>query len=341
MTDIESIDFEEDNNFKPEDSFTKRINELSSNLIILEKEIINKRKEFEAVSVQGVTGNPQITTRNLTFLSEIEQFIKKLNDERSKLISPLEQIVRENTVKIRNIEDCEVFQNVMFSLYRQLELCNAIILSEIENQYFIKIKEDAEKTIGELKGRELQLNQKINEVNVQISQTQEILEQTKNIKIHEYYELAAEENQKNADFNKAIFIMIILLALTIVWFSLVTKGYFGLEEYDYYFFKGSLVLTSITLITFFLKQSVKYQKIADQCKQTKLELEAFPSYVANLSQEDPLIADLRKGLAMKYFGRDVDNKSNDETSNILQDQMKNTTEMVKAAMELIKKAGDK
>lgn len=42
---------------------------------------------------------------------------------------------------------------------------------------------------------------------------------------------------------------------------------------------------------------------------------------------------------MKYFGRDVDNKSNGETSNILQDQMKNTTEMVKAAMEVIKKSG--
>ena len=51
------------------------------------------------------------------------------------------------------------------------------------------------------------------------------------------------------------------LSLTIIWFSLVTKGYFGLSGYDYYFFKGSLVLTSITLITYFLKQSVKYQKL--------------------------------------------------------------------------------
>lgn len=339
MRDLESIDFEEDNNFKPEDSYKKRINELSINLKKLIVEISNKRKEFESLSVQGVEGNPRISRRNLLYLSEISNYIKEVSNERSKLISRLEQLVRESLIEIINIEDVNTFHAFMLNLYRQIELINIIVENERENKNILKIKEDAQKTIGELKGRELQLNQKINEVNVQISQTQQLLEQTKNLKIHEYYQMAAEDNQKNADLNKAIFIMIILLALTMIWFSLVTKGYFGLEGYDYYFFKGSLVLTSITLITYFLKQSVKYQKFADQCKQTKLELEAFPSYVANLSQEDPLITDLRKELAMKYFGRDVDNKSNDETSNILQDQMKNTTEMVKAAMELIKKSG--
>jgi len=340
VKDIESVNFEEDNNLKSEDTFTKRINELSINLKKLIEEISSKRKDFESPLEAG-TGNSRIAKRNLLYLSEIANYIQEVSNERSKLIDYLEQLVRENLNKIVNIQDSNNFNTFIYNLYKQIELINIIIENEREKENIIKIKEDAQYTISELRGREMQLNQKINEVNIQISQTQQILEQTKNLKIHEYYQMAAEDNQKNADLNKAIFIMIILLALTMIWFSLVTKGYFGLEGYDYYFFKGSLVLTSITLITYFLKQSVKYQKIADQCKQTKLELEAFPSYVANLSQEDPLIADLRKELAMKYFGRDVDNKSNDETSNILQDQMKNTTEMVKAAMEVIKKSGDK
>lgn len=339
MKDIESVNFEEDNNLKSEDDFTKRINELSISLKKLIVEISNKRKEFE-ITFEKDIALPRILNRSLHYLSEIDTYIGGLKDGRSKLLNPLDQLIRDSLLKIYKLENSDEFNTFMYDLYRKIELCNTIVTSELENKYFFKIKEDAEKTIGELKGRELQLNQKINDVNVQISKTQQLLEQTKNFKIHEYYQLAAEDNQKNADFNKAIFIMIILLALTMIWFSLVTKGYFGLEGYDYYFFKGSLVLTSITLITYFLKQSVKYQKMADQCKQTKLELEAFPSYVANLSNEDPLVADLRKELAMKYFGRDIDNKSNDETSNILQDQMKNTTEMVKAAMEVLKKSGN-
>lgn len=212
-------------------------------------------------------------------------------------------------------------------------MVQAFVSRDIQKEEFLAYKEDTERTVAALKERELELIKSIEEVKI-------VFEQTKNLKIHDYYELAAKENQNKSDINRSLFIALIFLSLTVIWFSLVTKGYFGLTGYDYYFFKGSLVLTSITLITYFLKQSVKYQKMADQCKQTKLELEAFPSYVANLSNEDPLVADLRKELAMKYFGREVDNKSNDETSNILQDQMKNTTEMVKAAMEVIKKSGN-
>lgn len=222
--------------------------------------------------------------------------------------------------------------NFLRDIIHNVNMVQAFISRDIQKEEFLAYKEDTDRTVAALKERELELIKSIEEVKV-------VFEQTKNLKIHDYYELAAKENQSKSDINRTFFIFLIILSLTIIWFSMVTKGYFGLSGYDYYFFKGSLVLTSVTLITYFLKQSVKYQKMADQCKQTKLELEAFPSYVANLSNEDPLVADFRKELAMKYFGRDVDNKSNDETSNILQDQMKNTTEMVKATVEVLKKSG--
>jgi hypothetical protein len=183
------------------------------------------------------------------------------------------------------------------------------------------------------------VDKKIDYLDGSIKSINELKEKIKNKDTHDIYDSAANENQTRADNSRMAFIILIIFSIVVVWFCSVTKTYFGLKDYDYWFFKGTLILTSVTLITYFLKQSVKYQKIADQCRQTKMELEAFPSFVASFTTEDPQIIEIRKELALKYFGRELDNKTNDETSNILQDQMKNTTEMVKAAMEVLKKSG--
>lgn len=169
-----------------------------------------------------------------------------------------------------------------------------------------------------------------------IKNVSELKEKIKNLSTHDIYEQAAVENQKKSDNFRMAFILLIMLSIVLVWFCSITQSYFGLKDYNYWFFKGTLVLTSITLITYFLKESVKYQKMADQCKQTKLELEAFPSFVASFTTEDPKIIEIRRELALKYFGRDLINNDKAEASNVLTDQMKNTTELVKATTEAIK-----
>lgn len=333
MKDIDSVNFEEDNNLEPEDSFKKRINELSDNLTKLIEEIKNKRIEFNILSENEIAA-PRIINRSLNYLSQIKNYVTGVTDVRNKLLNPLDQLARESLFKIKGEMNYDSFNSFMYNLYRQIELINVIVEIEREKEYLSEFNEQNKNIINDYRIKEHQFNQKFNEVNL-------LLEKTKNKKIHEYYENAATINQKRANFNKWTFILIILLSLILMWLFIVKRVYFGLtDDKDYYIFKGGLILTSITLITYFLKQSVKYQKVADQCKQTQLELEAFPDYVSNLSNEDPMVAELRKQLALKYFGRDVDNKTNDETSNILQDQMKNTTEMVKAAMEVIKKSGN-
>ncbi|MFP0859324.1 hypothetical protein ACLDYQ_19080 [Acinetobacter baumannii] len=47
-------------------------------------------------------------------------------------------------------------------------------------------------------------------------------------------------------------------------------------------------------------------------------------------------ASVRKELALKYFGREVDGAAHKDMSNLITDQMKSTTEMVKATTEAIK-----
>lgn len=298
---------------------------------IIKKILINKRDSV-SVPLDRVEQFTKLFDRLENSFSTLEMSLKSLKNESDFIKNEGTRLAVESTQIIRNVTSWGELLKCLREVNHKVNMFQIIVSRDIQNEEFLAYKKDAEQTVEALKKREHDLVKSIEEVKT-------IFEQTKNLKIHDYYDLAAKENQDKSDVNRVLFIFLIFLSLTVIWFSLVTKGYFGLSGYDYYFFKGSLVLTSITLITYFLKQSVKYQKMADQCKQTKLELEAFPSYVANLSNEDPLVADLRKELAMKYFGRDIDNKSNDETSNILQDQMKNTTEMVKAAMEVIKKSG--
>ncbi|MDC5358575.1 hypothetical protein NRA39_10320 [Acinetobacter baumannii] len=323
-----SVEGKEENN----ENFNRSRNRLRAGLYKLSDQIVEKSKEVE-IPLDNISSTNRRVDNVVESINLIGGLLRKLKRENRLVVKEITALLVNSIDQLKTIDNWQGFNRFLLTLNSDLRLHQIVVEREIQSEEFLNYKEENEQTVLNLKIREKELKDYIENVKT-------IVEQTKNVKIHDYYDLAAKENQDKSDINRVLFIFLIFLSLTVIWFSLVTKGYFGLSGYDYYFFKGSLVLTSITLITYFLKQSVKYQKMADQCKQTKLELEAFPSYVANLSNEDPLVADLRKELAMKYFGRDVDNKSNDETSNILQDQMKNTTEMVKAAMEVLKKSGN-
>ncbi|MFK8987235.1 hypothetical protein [Acinetobacter seifertii] len=103
---------------------------------------------------------------------------------------------------------------------------------------------------------------------------------------------------------------------------------------EFWAVKISLLLVGITLISYFLKQSAHYQKLADQNYQTQVELQAYPSFMESIPTEEA--ASVRKELALKYFGREVDGAAHKDMSNLISDQMKSTTEMVKATTEAIK-----
>ncbi|TCB81667.1 hypothetical protein [Acinetobacter sp. ANC 4173] len=180
------------------------------------------------------------------------------------------------------------------------------------------------------------LNKKIELQNESIQNFNQLIEKEKNTNTHDIYDLAVKKYSDRSYGYRVVFLVLIVLVVILVWFSAVLKKSLGLDQYDYWFFKITLAITSVTLITFYLKLSTKYQNIADQCEQTKLELEAFPSFVASFSTEDPKIVEIRKELALKYFGRDLLNNDKGETSNIITDQMKNTTELVKATTEAVK-----
>lgn len=107
-----------------------------------------------------------------------------------------------------------------------------------------------------------------------------------------------------------------------------------LSNTEFWVVKLSIIAVGITLISYFLKQSSHYQRLADQNYQTQIELQAYPSFMESIPTEEA--ASVRKELALKYFGREIDGTAHKDMSNLISDQMKSTTDMVKATTEAIK-----
>lgn len=156
----------------------------------------------------------------------------------------------------------------------------------------------------------------------------------KNIRTQDYYDTAKEEFLKKSKKYRNTFLVILILALMIAMVSVLAEPRFFLDKFDYWFLKISSILVSITIITYFLKQSIHYQKFADQANQTGLEIRAFPTFIAGADKETE--SEIRKQLALKYFGREIDGAAHKDMSNLISDQMKSTTDMVKATTEAIK-----
>ncbi|WP_353170845.1 hypothetical protein [Acinetobacter rudis] len=103
---------------------------------------------------------------------------------------------------------------------------------------------------------------------------------------------------------------------------------------EFWAIKISVILVGITLISYFLKQSSHYQRLADQSHQTQTELLAYPDFMSSVSPEQS--SAIKMELALKYFGRELDGSPHKDMSNLISDQMKNATELVKASAEMIK-----
>ncbi|WP_228129596.1 hypothetical protein [Acinetobacter dispersus] len=91
---------------------------------------------------------------------------------------------------------------------------------------------------------------------------------------------------------------------------------------------------AITLITLFLRRSSHAKKLQDQAYQTHVEISAFPIHIRSLKDEDK--DELVKELALKYFGKKLDQSQNDKIGDLLQDHIRAGTDFVRASAEMVK-----
>lgn len=158
------------------------------------------------------------------------------------------------------------------------------------------------------------------------------------------YDLAVKKYRKTEWAYKILFLILIIGLFIYSLFLWDSQSFINiLNETNknkvivFWSIKATTLITGITLMTYCLKQSVHYQRLADQNYQTQVELQAYPSFMESIPTEEA--ASVRKELALKYFGREIDGAAHKDMSNLISDQMKSTTEMVKAATDVLKVKG--
>lgn len=156
-----------------------------------------------------------------------------------------------------------------------------------------------------------------------------------NAKTEEIYNNAVDRYRiLEADYRQYFYWGVSIL-VTLSFMLLITKPYLPFEPIEFWILKGSTLLVGITLLSYFLKQSTHYQKLADQNYQIQVELQAYPSFMDSVPTAEAAV--IRKELALKYFGKEIDGSPHKDMSNLMSDQMKNSTELVKAATNILKK----
>ena len=174
---------------------------------------------------------------------------------------------------------------------------------------------------------------------LQVSKFSELNNIYKNHKTYEIYEKSEDVNHKKYIFYIAIAILFAIIGFFFSIFSkaIYTQCFFGnlcILEYndiDYWIMKAGIIFITITGVTFCLKQAIHHQKKKDKAEQTRLELEALPTYMFNFSDEQK--NEVYKELTGKYFGRDSDNESYQAMSDVIQEQIKLSNEVLKSTLE--------
>lgn len=274
----------------------------------------------------------QMSTTNLRllkiYLSTKNHLVtenKKLKNDVTTTNQNMNKILEENT--LLKIESENTHEKLKQEKSMSNKLNNNLNTSILERS---KLTEDLnanilelEKTrdeVAELKNEKTALNERLQK---ELNKDTESIYDT----MSQYY--GKLENKYRWSF----FITIAVVGLiSIVLFNVDIQN--DAAKAQFIVLKISMVLIGVTLISYFIKQASHYQKLSEKNKQTHIELIALPSFIADMPQND--IYAIRKDLSSKYFGQEIDGSPHKDMSNLISDQMKNATELVKASAAMVK-----
>lgn len=289
--------------------------ENSMNAIVSEIDIINRRSLEDlrvsiSQSVQTIKEKEDILIDdNLSTTDYIDEIMIILGENYHKqdihMLYFVDLQLKDLVSKMDNIDD---FKNEILVLYNFCQNYNSMI-----NKYFSKFHKQI---IGEI--------EKFGKLN-------DIL---KNHKTYEIYKKA--ENKYRIAYFLYLFLALIGVCYGLNWSMDLIKSKskwiteYGIDIYDFWAIKITAIFIVITGVTFCLKQAIHYQKKKDKAEQTRLELEALPTYMFNFSDEKK--SEVYKELTGKYFGRDFDNEGYQAMSDIIQEQIKLSNEVLKSVI---------
>lgn len=186
------------------------------------------------------------------------------------------------------------------------------------------------------------LSDAIINVNEELSRFNRLRNIADNAKTENIYNNAVIKYKKLEDGYRLKFYIAMGITLSVSVAIFLCKSIFVpnlLSNLEFWILKISILVVGVTLVSYFIKQSSHYQTLADQNYQTQVELQAYPSFMESIPSNEA--ASVRKELALKYFGREIDSAAHKEMGNLVSDQMKSTTDMVKATTEAIKNLNGK
>lgn len=180
------------------------------------------------------------------------------------------------------------------------------------------------------------ISESLTEINIELSAYRRLKGIVENALTENIYNNATKKYEALAKGYRHYFYFCIigLLTISILILMISLKPYLGFGVVEFWLIKLSIVIIGVMLINYYLKQSTHYQKLADQNYQVQVELQAYPSFMSSIPSNEA--AAIRKELALKYFGKEIDSTPHKDMSNLISDQMKNSTELVKAATDTIK-----
>ncbi|MFH7809171.1 hypothetical protein ACE01U_10995 [Acinetobacter sp. BSP-153] len=241
------------------------------------------------------------------------------------------------------------------------ELNNSLSWFDHETETLLHSPTDTDKIqelIDILEKSIILLNSKILPIRISNQQSQQLIEENLAPKIKEIEEkvkdfdsarLALEMREtdqiyldlhnkynKEYELNNIYFGGALITSIVFTLVSILVSAIFKPIDWVIFISVKVLILTvGITLCTIFLRRSAHAKKLKEQAYQTHVEITAFPIHVRSLKEEDK--HELIKELALKYFGKELDQTQNDKVGDLIKDQLAAGTELVKASRELLKK----
>lgn len=252
-----------------------------------------------------------LNNRELFNNNEFAQIlINELSSLRGFFYSPHDPQKEETQNKVLKAVQLflEKFQNIQLAI---ISLQNANIL--IKDQLEPAIEEVKEK-VKDFESVRLALEQR----------------ETSSIYLELYDKYNTEYDLNNRYFGFAFITSVVFTLISI----LVTAISDPINWVVFISVKVLILAVGITLCTLFLRRSAHAKKLKEQAYQTHVEINAFPIHVRSLKDEDK--HELIKELALKYFGKEIDQTQNDKVGDLMKDQLTLGTELIKASAELVK-----
>ncbi|WP_180024559.1 hypothetical protein [Acinetobacter sp. YH1901134] len=265
------------------------------------------------------------------FEYELNRKVLSGDTQINKIVQSKLQETKTDLETLKNIVDGEIqldristLKNFMNRINRETYQLGKVLIDLINSSTWIRAvyEEGFQNSLERIQGV-------LNEIDV----TRETILEKKTKTI---YSEARKINQKQFEENQKRFFWAIgiTLVFSITLFLIYKMHWLNMSFLDYLLIKVIFLLAGITLITYFLRNVSIFRKKADQAEQTHLELTAFPSYVIGMNPNE--LSTLKKDLAMKYFGKELEQTQNDKIGDLIQDQLKNSVELIKASAEVVK-----